>query len=310
MRILIVEDDAIDAIWLRNMIAEAFPGVQTDVLSTESEFISNFARIVKDPPVLALVDVILRWADPAPDIPEPPGEVLAHGPYRGGFRIVDALASRPETRWVPVILTSSGSIGQMDERIRLPENVVRLPKQELSYRLIGIARSLLAASPAGHEMLKSTAQSRPATEKKRIFVSYSHRDHKWLEELQVTLRPMLRNGEFLLWSDKQIEAGDSWRSEIENALKSASIAILLVSRYFFASDFIAKNELPPLLDTAAKNGLRILWIALSASDYHHSPIATYQALNDPTRPLDSLKPAGRNKELVRIGGTIHDLATR
>jgi hypothetical protein len=163
---------------------------------------------------------------------------------------------------------------------------------------------------AGHEVLKAAAKSKSVKEKKRVFVSYCHRDRKWLEELQVTLRPMLREEEFLLWSDKQIQAGEKWRSEIEGALKSASIAILLVSRYFFASDFIAKNELPPLLDAAAKEGLRILWIALSASDYQRSPIAIYEALNDPGRPLDSLKPAVRNKELVRIGSTIHDLATR
>jgi internalin A len=101
----------------------------------------------------------------------------------------------------------------------------------------------------------ASGETPPAPEKKRIFVSYGHKDRKWMQELEVTLRPMLRDGEFMLWNDSQIEAGDRWRGQIEAELKSASVAILLVSRYFFASDFIAKNELPPLLERAARDGV-------------------------------------------------------
>jgi hypothetical protein len=46
---------------------------------------------------------------------------------------------------------------------------------------------------------------------------------------------------------------------------------------------------------------------VSASDYERSPIALYQALNDPAHPLDSLKGADRNKELVRMGKIIHKM---
>jgi hypothetical protein len=76
------------------------------------------------------------------------------------------------------------------------------------------------------------------------------------------------------------------------ALESAKVAVLLVSAHFFASDFIIKNELQPLLETARKNGVRIMWIAVSASAYLKSEINDYQALNDPNKPLDTLPNPG------------------
>src|SRR5438270_517672 len=97
-----------------------------------------------------------------------------------------------------------------------------------------------------------------------------------------------------------IRSGEKWRAMIQSNLYSANVALLLVSRYFFASDFIAHNELPPLLEAAAQKGLIILWIAVSASAFQRSRLAEYQALNDPSRPLDSLTSAELGQELVRI----------
>jgi len=120
------------------------------------------------------------------------------------------------------------------------------------------------------------------------------------------LRPLVRQQAIVAWDDTRIRAGDTWRAEIDAALASAKVAVLLVSPQFLASDFIAEHELPPLLDAADRAGLRILWVAVSSSMYTATPIAKYQAVNDPTRPLDSLNPSARNKELVRIAETIRD----
>lgn len=104
--------------------------------------------------------------------------------------------------------------------------------------------------------------------------------------------------------DTQIDPGALWKEEINNALASAKAAILLVTPNFLASDFIAKNELPPLLVSAEKDGLRIFWRAVSSSLYTLTDIAKYQAANDPSRPLDSLSPARLNKELARIAKSL------
>jgi hypothetical protein len=134
----------------------------------------------------------------------------------------------------------------------------------------------------------------------QIFVSYSHNDKSWLIQLQTMLKPAIQKENHILWDDTKIDSGKKWKEEIQNALKKAKIAVLLVSPHFLASDFIANNELPPLLDAAETEGISILWIAISSSFYTVTPISEYQALNNPAMPLDMLKPAQRNKQWVSI----------
>ena len=50
------------------------------------------------------------------------------------------------------------------------------------------------------------------------------------------------------WVDRQILPGQKWRDEIEEGLKGAKFGVLMLSPQFFASGFIAKNELPALLE--------------------------------------------------------------
>jgi hypothetical protein len=59
-------------------------------------------------------------------------------------------------------------------------------------------------------------------------------------------------------------------------------------------------ELSSMLQAADRGKLRVLWVALSTCAYDETPIAGFQATNDPARPLDSMRPAEVNKVFVDI----------
>jgi TIR domain len=85
----------------------------------------------------------------------------------------------------------------------------------------------------------------------KVFVSYSHDDLKWLREVSQHIAVLNRLGLVDLWSDTNIDAGAEWERQIESALTSARVAVLLVSPAFLASKFIWKNEMPRIVAHSA-----------------------------------------------------------
>ena len=153
---------------------------------------------------------------------------------------------------------------------------------------------------AKHEVASPPPAAEAAVTPEHVFISYSHQDKIWLKRLQDMLQPLLRKNSIGLWSDREIKPGAKWQDEIERGLASARVAVLLVSPGFLASDFIDKHELPPLLDKARQQGVRILWVYVSACLYQETEIEAYQAAHDTAQPLDKLRTAKRNEVLVQI----------
>jgi hypothetical protein len=141
-----------------------------------------------------------------------------------------------------------------------------------------------------------------------VFVSYSHADAAWLKRVQVHLRPLVRDEQIALWDDTRIKAGARWREEIRSALEKARVAALLISADFFASDFIATRELPPLLEAERKRGLVILGVHLSASRFDRDQVLSeYQTVNPPDRPIESLSKSDQEAVFDALARRVEEL---
>ena len=154
----------------------------------------------------------------------------------------------------------------------------------------------------------ATSSRTKSSDRAQVFISYSSKDKKWLEKLRTFLAPSTQDDDIVLWDDTMIKPGDRWKEKIKNALGSARVAVLLVSRHFLASRFIREQELPPLLEAAKDGGLRIIWVYVSGADYKRTPIKDYQAAHDISRPLDARNSAKQNEELLKICDRINEAA--
>ncbi len=101
----------------------------------------------------------------------------------------------------------------------------------------------------------------------KVFISYSHKDEAWKNRLLPHFGTLQKHGLLAVWHDREIEGGADWFLEIEKAAKSASMAILLITKNFFDSAFIREYEIPWLLEREAKGQARILPLIVEAEDW-------------------------------------------
>lgn len=143
----------------------------------------------------------------------------------------------------------------------------------------------------------------------KVFISYSHKDKRFLDRLLVHLKPLELSGLTEVWSDRRIASGQKWREEIEQAIAEARVAILLISIDFLTSDFITRNELPPLLKAAKQDGVLIIPIIIQPcrTRFTRTPsLAAFQAENDPSQPLSALKLHQREAFWDQLAARIQD----
>ena len=138
-------------------------------------------------------------------------------------------------------------------------------------------------------------------QRNRVFISYSHRDSEWLRRLKTHFKPFERTAVIEVWDDTKIGTGDDWKQSIKDALKTTKVAVLLVSPDFLASDFIANEELPHLLEAAKKEGAVIMPIILKPCGFERIPaLSKFQAVNSPSRTLVEMNEGDQERFLLKL----------
>jgi hypothetical protein len=167
------------------------------------------------------------------------------------------------------------------------------PPLEITYE-VDLARRIIAIRHVVSPELE---------EKKPLFISYSRKDRKWKETLLTWLADIDREL-ITIWHDGKIEPGTTWNGEINDAMRSAKAAVLLVTQDFLASDYVSKVEMPTLIELMQDDRLTILWIAVKRSRYKSTPLADIEALNDPQKPLFALRGDYRDSAFEKISAKI------
>jgi len=137
--------------------------------------------------------------------------------------------------------------------------------------------------------------------RKDVFISYSHKDRKWLDDLRVHLSYLEREYKFNIWEDSKINVGSDWRQEIYKALESTKVAVLLISANFISSNFINNEELPVLLQAAKEEGAYIFPIIVSYCMFSDiETLSKFQSVNSSSEPLSILSEAKRDELYVKV----------
>jgi hypothetical protein len=228
-----------------------------------------------------------------------PGELLGLGGVVVGLQaVVAAFAMALSLVWIELDVSSVGGGGATLLAVGTSLWMRRTAGERAG---VGVVPGAVRSAGEGAGSASGSAATAASRSAAPVFVSYAHEDKSWLLRLLQMLRPLERQGLVAVWSDEEIRAGEEWRPAIERSLEEARIAVLLISPAFLASDFIAHDELPPLLAASRERGLRLLCVHVSASLWEESPIGDYQAAHDPSKPLDTLRRGQQNAVLKEIG---------
>lgn len=162
----------------------------------------------------------------------------------------------------------------------------------------------------------------------RIFISYAPEDNqdkkpaeRWLNRLTLHLRPYR---DLEVFSAAQVIPGQDNAAQIREAIERASVAVLLVSPAFLASDAIVSLDLRLLFLRARRNEVRLIPVILRHCAYREArfkypdpqkgpeeySLAEFQPFNSPEQPLGRMAEHERDRTLASLAVHLTSLADR
>ncbi|CAN2041328.1 Protein containing ATPase domain, prokaryote [Candidatus Magnetomoraceae bacterium gMMP-15] len=136
-------------------------------------------------------------------------------------------------------------------------------------------------------------------QEKKIFISYSHDDKKWLNIILKSLSVLKHHG-ITIWFDDHIMAGKEWKPEIQEAIETSHLTICLISENYLISDFIREREIPEVLKRK-KEGMRIIPILLENSSWKLLDwLSEIQMYPKDGVPFEDLTPKDMKNKLIEI----------
>ena len=133
----------------------------------------------------------------------------------------------------------------------------------------------------------------------QIFISYSHHDIRYKDELLKCLKPFERTYNITTWHDGKILAGQDIDQSVLQELESSDIILLLVSSDFISSCYCIDIELKKAIERYERNECIVVPIVVSECHIDNSlSFARLKTLPHDRKPIQSYKPQNKGYKNV------------
>lgn len=178
---------------------------------------------------------------------------------------------------------------------------------------LGMVRVALAAHARVEPPVSVPVQPPvPGPRRPLVFISYAHEDVALRQEFEQHLKTYVVSGALTLWTDDLIQPGSEWQPAIRDGIKRCSVAVLLLTHNFMASDFIINTEMPLLGERYDPGEIRIVPILMQPCN----AVVNAWLVDRQVEPaIDQPVPApnaghARNETLTALAKTVHQYATQ
>jgi hypothetical protein len=120
----------------------------------------------------------------------------------------------------------------------------------------------------------------------RVFLSYSHADERYRNELEKHLMALKRQGLIEAWHDRRIAPGEEWANRIDEELRRADIILLLVSIDFINSDYCFELEMKEALARHDRCEAVVIPVILRPCHWTGLPFGKLQAATQDGKPVE------------------------
>jgi TIR domain-containing protein len=117
------------------------------------------------------------------------------------------------------------------------------------------------------------------------FISYSHRDEEYRNELEVHLAMLTREGIVSVWHDRRITAGRDVNNAINAQIDTAQVILFLVSPYFLASNYCYELEMERALERHRSGLARVIPIIINPCEWQRTSFGNLRATPPDGRPV-------------------------
>lgn len=123
----------------------------------------------------------------------------------------------------------------------------------------------------------------------KLFISYTHQDEKYKEQLITHLTTLKRRGIINEWHYRKLISGQEWDMTIKQELIDSDIILLLISSDFLASNYCFDIEIKKAMEKHEQNEAKVIPIIVRPCDWKDLPFSKLQGLPKNAKALSTWK---------------------